>query len=212
MSDTTILQVSEDLPRQSVRRDAILDAAQQVFSVKGFELATIQDVATACGMSAGNLYRYFPSKAAMVSGLVERDRNQMAASFAALALSPNQLASFETMGREFIKSECARDARLTLEIWAASSRRPELRLMCESIQEAVGANLQKFMERLVAENLMAPGVDPKLVPHLIMVFVHALFRDVALKPNHNIDCDLDIMFATIRAALAGHIKLTNDNQ
>ena len=84
-------------------RNSILDAAQQVFSEKGFELATIQDVATACGMSAGNLYRYFPSKAAMVSGLVERDRDQTAASFATLALSPNQLASFETMGREFIK-------------------------------------------------------------------------------------------------------------
>jgi TetR/AcrR family transcriptional regulator, repressor for uid operon len=212
MSETAILQATEESPRQTVRRDAILDAAQQVFSEKGFELATIQDVATACGMSAGNLYRYFPSKAAMVSGLVERDRNQMAASFAALALSPNQLASFETMGREFIKCECARDARLTLEIWAASSRRPELRAMCESIQQAVGVNLEKFMERLVAENAVAPGVDPKLIPHLIMVFVHALFRDVALQPNHNIDRDLDVMFATIRAALAGHIKLTNDKQ
>ncbi len=212
MSETVVLQVAEESPKQVVRRDAILDAAQQVFSEKGFELATIQDVATACGMSAGNLYRYFPSKAAMVSGLVERDRNQMAASFAALALSPNQLASFENMGREYIKNECARDARLTLEIWAASSRRPELRSMCESIQQAVGVNLEKFMQRLVAENVLAPGVDPKLIPHLIMVFVHALFRDVALKPDHNIDRDLDIMFATIRAALAGHINLNNDKQ
>ncbi len=211
MSDTATLQATDESPKQSVRRDAILDAAQQVFSEKGFELATIQDVATACSMSAGNIYRYFPSKAAMVSGLVERDRNQMAASFAALALSPNQLASFETMGREFIKCECARDARLTLEIWAASSRRPELRTMCESIQQAVGANLHTFMERLVAENAVAPGADPKLIPHLIMVFVHALFRDSALKPDHNIDRDLDIMFATIRAALAGHINVATSN-
>ena len=105
------------------------------------------------------------------------------------------------------------DARLhALKSRPSPSRRPELRAMCESIQQAVGANLQKFMERLVAEKAVAPGVDLELVPHLIMVFVHALFRDVALQPNHNIDRDLDIMFATIRAALAGHIKLTNDNQ
>lgn len=207
MTETVILNACVDeSPKQTVRRDAILDAAQRVFSEKGFELATIQDVATACGMSAGNLYRYFVSKAAMVSGLIERDRNEMAASFAALALSPNQLESFEKMGREYLKDECTRDARLTLEIWAVSNRRPELRAVCESIEHAVRANLDSFMQRVIAEGALAPGVDPGMVPHLILVFVHALLRDAALKPDHNIDHDLDIMFATIRAAFAGHIR------
>jgi TetR/AcrR family transcriptional regulator, repressor for uid operon len=210
MTEAAILIAIDESPKLSVRRDAILDAAQRVFSEKGFELATIQDVATACGMSAGNLYRYFVSKAAMVSGLIERDRNEMAASFAALALSPNQLESFESMGRDYLKDECTRDARLTLEIWAVSNRRPELRAVCESIEQAVRANLDRFMQRIVAEGALAPGVDPGLVPHLILVFVHALLRDAALKPDLNIDHDLDVMFATIRAALAGHIKFTRE--
>jgi TetR/AcrR family transcriptional regulator, repressor for uid operon len=205
MSDAAIM-IPEVSSKTSARRDTILDAAERVFAEKGFELATIQDVASACGMSAGNLYRYFASKAAMVSGLVERDRNEMAESFAMLALSPNQIESFETLGRDHLKRECAGDARLTLEIWAASSRRPELREMCVSIEEAVQTNLKKFMERVIAEGRLAPGVDPHLVPHLIMVFVHALFKDAALKLNHDVDHDLDIMFATIRAALAGHIS------
>jgi hypothetical protein len=41
-----------------------------------------------------------------------------------------------------------------------------------------------------------------------MVLAQSLFRDSALKPNHDIDRDLDIMFATIRAALAGNINIS----
>lgn len=192
-----------------IRRSSILEAAQKVFGEKGFELATMQDVAAACGMSAGNIYRYFPSKAAIVSGLVERDRNEMASRFAELAMSPNQLESFEQLGREHLKGECARDARLTLEIWAAASRRPELREVCTGIEQAVAADLDTFLMRVKADGIMAKGVDPAMIRHLIMVFVHALFRDAVLKPDHDITHDLDVMFATIRAALAGHIVLPN---
>jgi TetR/AcrR family transcriptional regulator, repressor for uid operon len=194
-----------------IRRSAILEAAQKVFAEKGFELATMQDVSAACNMSAGNLYRYFPSKAAIVSGLVERDRHEMAARFAELAVSPNQLESFELLGRGHLKGECARDARLTLEIWAAASRRPELREVCTGIEQAVLANLDTFLTRVKAEGMMAEGVDPATISHLIMVFVHALFRDAALRPDHDIEHDLDVMFATVRAALAGHIKLPTKN-
>ena len=40
----------------------------------GFHRTTMQDVAREAGMSAGNLYRYFASKEALVSGMIERDR------------------------------------------------------------------------------------------------------------------------------------------
>ena len=44
----------------------------------GFHRTTMQDVAAEAGMSPGNLYRYFPSKEAMVIGLAERDRARVA--------------------------------------------------------------------------------------------------------------------------------------
>jgi TetR/AcrR family transcriptional regulator, repressor for uid operon len=206
MSEAAILQTNESLSKPISRRDAILDAAQNVFTEKGFELATIQDVAASCSMSAGNIYRYFASKSAIVSGLVERDRAEMAARFAELAAIPDQVAGFEALGRPHMKDECSRHAKLTLEIWAAASRRPELRDLCMSMEATVIAGLDDYIKKVAAEGKMAPGVDPSVVSHLIMALAQALFRDAALKPDHNIDRDLDIMFATIRAAFAGHIQ------
>ena len=54
------------------RRERILEAAERAFVRHGFHAATMQHVADEAGMSAGNLYRYFPSKEAIVEGLCAR--------------------------------------------------------------------------------------------------------------------------------------------
>jgi TetR/AcrR family transcriptional regulator, repressor for uid operon len=189
------------------RRLSILLAAEQVFTQKGFEGATMQDVAGACGMSPGNLYRYFGSKAALISGLVERDRNEMAVRFAELSRAPDQLAGFERLGRTYLKDEAKRSAKLTLIIWAASVRLPELAAPCRAIECAVTENLLGFLERVKTEGAMAPYVDHGLVAHLVMSLAQSFLRDVALVPDYDQDRALDIMFATVRAALSGHIQV-----
>ncbi len=193
--------------KAAIRKDTILDAAQRVFTDKGIELATMQDVASACAMSAGNIYRYFPSKSAIVSGLVERDMAEMAERFAELANSPDQVESFEKLGRQHIRHECTHNAKLCLEIWAAASRRPEIRELCTKMEDAVTANLEEFARRIVAEGRVAPGVDPKLISHLVMIMVQGMFRDAALHPAASIERHLDLLFATLTAAFAGHIQI-----
>ena len=42
------------------RSTGILEAARRAFAEKGFDGASMQDIARAAGMSAGNFYRYFP--------------------------------------------------------------------------------------------------------------------------------------------------------
>ena len=44
------------------RRAEILEAARTVFAGKGFEAATIDDIAHAAGVAKGTLYLYYPSK------------------------------------------------------------------------------------------------------------------------------------------------------
>jgi len=60
----------------------ILAAARKVFAVKGFNDATVDDIAAAAGISKGTIYLYFPSKkdiylAALKHGLIElRERTR----------------------------------------------------------------------------------------------------------------------------------------
>jgi AcrR family transcriptional regulator len=44
------------------RREEILKAALDVFTQKGFEAATIPEIARAAGIAAGTIYLYYPSK------------------------------------------------------------------------------------------------------------------------------------------------------
>ena len=55
------------------RRSAdLLSRVKGVFAAKGFDGASMQDLARAAGISAGNFYRYFPSKNAIIEAMTIR--------------------------------------------------------------------------------------------------------------------------------------------
>jgi TetR/AcrR family fatty acid metabolism transcriptional regulator len=54
------------------RRDQILAAAINVFAEKGFQRATIRDVAKAAGIADGTIYNYFENKTALIMGILNR--------------------------------------------------------------------------------------------------------------------------------------------
>jgi len=56
---------------QRKNRAAILDAALDVFSAQGFRGATVDEIATAAGLSKPNLLYYFPSKEAIHAAVLE---------------------------------------------------------------------------------------------------------------------------------------------
>ncbi|MDF2629648.1 MAG: TetR family transcriptional regulator [Symbiobacteriaceae bacterium] len=66
------------------RRQAILDAAMEVFIGKGYQLATINDISAHCNLSVGALYRYFPTKGEIMLTLVEERLGRTPATFARL--------------------------------------------------------------------------------------------------------------------------------
>ena len=58
--------------RSRKRFDGILDAAANVFSRKGFDSATTNEIADRAEMSIGSLYQYFDNKEAIVWALSDR--------------------------------------------------------------------------------------------------------------------------------------------
>lgn len=50
----------------------MLEAGLKVFADRGFDLATLDDVARAAGYTKGAIYRQFPSKGAFLLGLFEQ--------------------------------------------------------------------------------------------------------------------------------------------
>src|ERR1051325_2409346 len=89
------------LQRQSDRRDEILEAAERCFVRSGFHQTSMQEICAEAGMSAGNLYRYFPSKEALIAGIAERDRAEVGQSFARADLSRGLFNVLEGMARHY---------------------------------------------------------------------------------------------------------------
>src|SRR6185437_5226216 len=58
--------------RAEARPDEVLDAALDLFIEKGFAAARVEDIAKRAGLSKGAVYLYFPSKEAIMEGLVRR--------------------------------------------------------------------------------------------------------------------------------------------
>ncbi|MGF1446962.1 MAG: TetR/AcrR family transcriptional regulator [Pikeienuella sp.] len=58
--------------RQQPIREEILDNAMDLFCHYGFAKTSMSDIAGRCGMSSGNLYRYFKNKRAIGIAAVER--------------------------------------------------------------------------------------------------------------------------------------------
>jgi AcrR family transcriptional regulator len=59
-----------------VRRNEILDVAQQLFYRKGFEPTAIQDIIDDVGIAKGTFYHYFGSKLDLLDALIERMLSQ----------------------------------------------------------------------------------------------------------------------------------------
>ncbi|HVY52002.1 MAG TPA: TetR/AcrR family transcriptional regulator, partial [Devosia sp.] len=58
--------------RAEARPDEVLDAALALFVQKGFASTRVEDIAARAGLSKGAVYLYFPSKEAILEGLVRR--------------------------------------------------------------------------------------------------------------------------------------------
>jgi AcrR family transcriptional regulator len=64
-------------PKSEETRERILNAALDLFRKRGFEAATMRDIAEEAGVAAGAAYYYFPSKEAIVLDFYRRSSLEM---------------------------------------------------------------------------------------------------------------------------------------
>lgn len=105
----------------------ILSSLRQAFLEKGFDGASMQDLARAAGMSVGNFYRYFRSKADIVAAMIESDLHEIEADFARLRSASCPFARMKEAVRERMPDHRQRqDGALWTEIAAAAQRNSEI--------------------------------------------------------------------------------------
>lgn len=71
--------------------ETLLDAAGAVFAEKGFEAATMTEIAQRAGAAIGSLYQFFPSKETLADALVERYAARLGAALDGVAAAAGDL-------------------------------------------------------------------------------------------------------------------------
>src|ERR1700677_4666563 len=142
------------------RRMHIVRAGERAFVRFGFHATTMQNVAEEAGMSAGNLYRYFPSKEAIVEGLCMADQMQRTVVFSELIGSLDLREALATTLREHLLSRPTEKARMIVEIWAEAGRNPRVAAITAAVDADVLAGLTKVLHAVEAARAAGATFDP----------------------------------------------------
>jgi AcrR family transcriptional regulator len=187
------------------RRARILTAAEAVFAAHGFHAATMQHVAEAAGMSAGNLYRTFPSKEAIVEGLCACDQEERAANFARAAEAQSIFAAFAAGLRQHIALRPRKKATLIVEIWSEAARNPAIAAMSGAIDAQILKQIEHLIEIAKERGEAAASVDPAAVARFIFTYVGGLLKRLACEPDFDAEAEAEQAFGLFKALCKGEL-------
>ena len=155
--------------RQSDRRLEILDAAQRCFARSGFHGASMQEICAEAGMSPGNLYRYFPSKEALIAGICERNRAEAADSFLAVDRAPGFFEGLAALAHYHLVERPEAEADLCAEIMAESRRNPEIARLQTDLERDIKTRLIDMLRRAAGRGEISCDVDLDGAATMLMV-------------------------------------------
>ena len=151
-----------------LRSAMILASVRRAFLDKGFDGASMQDLAREAGMSVGNFYRYFPSKAAIVEALITGDLADLERDFSDILGSTSPMDRLrKTIKRHVEDSLCDGEGRLWAEINAVALRKPEIAGIVVQMEIALVRNLTTVFS--IASGLPIADVVERYTAHASFV-------------------------------------------
>jgi TetR/AcrR family transcriptional repressor of uid operon len=166
-----------DVPPPTARgpRERIVQAAMTCFARQGFHGASMQDICAEAGMSAGNLYRYFRSKEAIIAAIAEIERERNNKALALLEQHEDPVDGMKALAR-FYGQETGDPimAALCAETLAEAIRKPEIRAIFDTnVVEAHDA-IARALRRGMATGHVDPSLDVDIAVRLMMAMCDGL--------------------------------------
>lgn len=189
------------LQHQIDRRATILDAAEQCFSRAGFHQTSMSDICQAAGMSPGNLYRYFPSKEAIIAGITERHRAQIAADFDAVDSAPSFYEGIAALARVYMVERSPEEVNLGIEIMAECRRNPAIARLFYDLEDEVKVRLVKLLESAAERGEINPSTDFESAAAMLSVIADGISLRRVADRSFNAERVLPLVFQIVENLL-----------
>ncbi|MGC8634085.1 MAG: TetR/AcrR family transcriptional regulator [Candidatus Limnocylindrales bacterium] len=158
--------------RKDQTRQLLIDAAASVFAQRGFDAASLDQVAEAAGFTKGAVYSNFRSKTDLFMGVVERRLEEQ---ISAITRAAANATLAEAIRRLEFASESGGQAnfdwlRLVAEFWQFAMRDERARAaMAQQYERARMASA-----RILAEKYAEAGVQPPMPVRDLAILVEAI--------------------------------------
>jgi TetR/AcrR family transcriptional regulator, repressor for uid operon len=157
---------------QNRRRFEIVSAAEQCFLKRGFHQTSMQNIASASGLSMGLLYRYFPNKEAIIDAVAQRDQEASLVAIASLPAEGDVIAAWVSLLIIVSDLASAPDyATLASEILAEANRSPKIHKMLQANEAALAsAIVAKLVEQERGGAINLSGDAESAAQSLLLLF------------------------------------------
>ncbi len=185
---------------QAQTRERLLDAAAAVFTRRGYDGASVDDIAEAAGFSKGAVYANFESKEALFLALFDRClEDQDREVRAIMAREPDPLARLAAIGR-WVPAFAGglREWRLLeTEFWVQAARLPALRRGLATRYQAQRGAIAVLLD----EHYAALGAAPPLPTPRLAAAVVAMIGGLAMQQITDIAAIPPDLYASTLALL-----------
>lgn len=162
------------------RRRQILEAALVCFSRRGFHQATMSEICAECGLSAGALYRYFPSKTDIIVAIAEEHRREVMEGLGAIDKDAPVIEMMLKVIEAALDKISALGGSLIGDVIAEASRDPTLAARLKRSDESVRTLLRAGLVEGRRRGRVSADVDPDAATRIIEAFLDGVILRLAI--------------------------------
>jgi AcrR family transcriptional regulator len=152
---------------QKDRRSALVQAAFNQIAERGFEGLRTREVAAGVGLNIATLHYYFPTKEALIRGVVDHAMDRFRSTLAPHGSPSDQLRNHLRAVRKLLRDEPEIGAVMG-ELALRSARDPALARIMRETNDAWHRTLRGLLRRAASEGYLSRELDSDEVAALIM--------------------------------------------
>lgn len=176
------------------RRRQILTAAAQVFAEKGFDRATIADIAQAAGVAEGSIYNYFKNKSDLLINIprqaIQPTVESMSAQIAAIADAappPEQMLTTMVQNMIAMVHQNAHVFRIMLSALPTMSQSTREKYLNQVVLYTL-TTLESYFKKQIDQGVFRRELNPS---RLARAFVGMVLPFIALREILQVETDAD---------------------
>lgn len=165
------------------RRQQILQAALQCFRRRGFHQASMQEICAEAALSAGAFYRYFSSKADLITAIAEDEQHDTIAALDIMESGGGVLDAITAFAERILMRFDRENGAICADVYAEAARDPLLARRLGATESVTATRLADALRAAAARGEIDPAVDPDEAASVLLALIDGMgFRRMVCGP------------------------------